>query len=189
MAFLLTARRDGQLDRERAQLLRRPIGALDGFVVLPGDLGQLDAEFVVDGLTITRSSNTVSDVIMGCAMPEGEQGMNVARLITLAAGFPTSVPAITVNRFCCSGSQTIALAADSIRSGNTDIAIAGGVESMSMVAMSSATRSSSCCSSPISLSIPSSRLNSSWSSCSIFILPSPRTLGSRTRPRHCVSGA
>jgi acetyl-CoA acyltransferase len=77
----------------------------------------------------------VSDVIMGCAMPEGEQGMNVARLITLAAGFPTSVPAITVNRFCSSGSQTIALAADSIRAGNTDIAIAGGVESMSMVAM------------------------------------------------------
>jgi acetyl-CoA acyltransferase len=68
-------------------------------------------------------------------MPEGEQGMNVARVIALSAGFPTAVPAITVNRFCCSGSQTIALAADSIRAGNTDIAIAGGVESMSMVAM------------------------------------------------------
>jgi acetyl-CoA acyltransferase len=77
----------------------------------------------------------VSDIIMGCAMPEGEQGMNVARVIALSAGFPTAVPAITVNRFCCSGSQTIALAADSIRAGNTDIAIAGGVESMSMVAM------------------------------------------------------
>ncbi len=77
----------------------------------------------------------VSDVILGCAMPEGEQGMNVARLITLAAGFPTAVPAITVNRFCCSGSQTIALAADSIRAGNADIVVAGGVESMSMVAM------------------------------------------------------
>ena len=77
----------------------------------------------------------VSDVMLGCAMPEGEQGMNVARLITLAAGFPTSVPAATINRFCCSGSQTIALAADTIRSGNADIVIAGGVESMSMVAM------------------------------------------------------
>ena len=77
----------------------------------------------------------VGDVVLGCAMPEGEQGMNVARLIGLAAGFPTSVPAITVNRFCSSGSQTIALAADTIRAGNADIMIAGGVESMSMVAM------------------------------------------------------
>jgi acetyl-CoA acyltransferase len=77
----------------------------------------------------------VDDVVLGCAMPEGEQGMNVARLIAQAAGFPTSVPAMTVNRFCCSGSQTIALAADSIRTGNSDIVIAGGVESMSMVAM------------------------------------------------------
>jgi acetyl-CoA acyltransferase len=77
----------------------------------------------------------VDDIMLGCAMPEGEQGMNVARLIGLAAGFPTSVPAITVNRFCSSGSQTIALAADTIRAGNADIMIAGGVESMSMVAM------------------------------------------------------
>jgi len=77
----------------------------------------------------------VNDVILGCAMPEGEQGMNLARLITLAAGFPTEVPAITINRFCCSGSQTIALAADTIRAGNADIIIAGGVESMSMVEM------------------------------------------------------
>ena len=77
----------------------------------------------------------VDDIVLGCAMPEGEQGMNVARLIAFAAGFPTSVPAMTVNRFCSSGSQTIALAADSIRSGNADIIIAGGVESMSMVAM------------------------------------------------------
>ncbi len=77
----------------------------------------------------------VSDVFLGCAMPEGEQGMNIARMITLAAGFPTSVPAITINRFCSSGSQTIAMAADSIRAGNADIVIAGGVESMSMVAM------------------------------------------------------
>ncbi len=77
----------------------------------------------------------VEDVIFGCAMPEGEQGMNVARMIALLAGFPTSVPAMTVNRFCSSGSQTIALAADTIKAGNADIIIAGGVESMSMVAM------------------------------------------------------
>jgi len=77
----------------------------------------------------------VSDVYLGCAMPEGEQGMNIARMVTLAAGFPTDVPAITINRFCSSGSQTIAMAADTIRAGNADIVIAGGVESMSMVAM------------------------------------------------------
>jgi len=77
----------------------------------------------------------VDDIVFGCAMPEGEQGMNVARVITLLAGFPTSTPAMTVNRFCCSGSQTIALAADSIKAGSADIIIAGGVESMSMVAM------------------------------------------------------
>ena len=77
----------------------------------------------------------VDDILIGCAMPEGEQGMNVARCIALLAGFPTSVPAATINRFCCSGSQTIALAADSIKAGSADIIIAGGVESMSMVAM------------------------------------------------------
>jgi len=79
--------------------------------------------------------NMVDDIVFGCAMPEGEQGMNIARLIGMAAGFPVEVPAMTVNRFCCSGSQTIALAADTIRAGNSDIIIAGGVESMSMVAM------------------------------------------------------
>ena len=79
--------------------------------------------------------NEVDDIIIGCAMPEGEQGMNIARMIALTAGFPVEVPAITVNRFCCSGSQTIALAADSIRAGSQDIVVAGGVESMSLVAM------------------------------------------------------
>jgi acetyl-CoA acyltransferase len=77
----------------------------------------------------------VDDVMLGCAMPEGEQGMNVARMITLLAGFPVEVPATTVNRFCSSGSQSIAWAADVIRSGNADVIIAGGVESMSMVPM------------------------------------------------------
>ena len=77
----------------------------------------------------------VEDIIMGCAMPEGEQGMNIARMIALLAGFPTFVPAMTVNRFCSSGSQSIAIAADSIKAGHADIIIAGGVESMSMVAM------------------------------------------------------
>ncbi len=77
----------------------------------------------------------IDDVMVGCAMPEGEQGMNIARMITLLAGFPVEITATTLNRFCCSGSQTIAWAADTIRSGSNDIVIAGGVESMSMVAM------------------------------------------------------
>ncbi|MGC8916669.1 MAG: thiolase family protein [Thermoanaerobaculum sp.] len=77
----------------------------------------------------------VDDFIVGCAMPEGEQGMNMARLIWLLAGFPVDVPATTINRFCCSGSQSIAWAADVIKAGSADIIIAGGVESMSMVPM------------------------------------------------------
>jgi acetyl-CoA acyltransferase len=77
----------------------------------------------------------IDDVMVGCAMPEGEQGMNIARMITLLAGFPVEVTATTLNRFCSSGSQTIAWAADTIKAGSNDIVIAGGVESMSLVAM------------------------------------------------------
>ncbi len=77
----------------------------------------------------------VADVIIGCAMPEGEQGMNVARIATLLAGFPNHVPAMTINRFCSSGSQAVALAADRIRVGEADVMIAGGTESMTMIPM------------------------------------------------------
>lgn len=77
----------------------------------------------------------VEDVIIGCAFPEGEQGMNMARIIALRAGLPTEVPGMTVNRFCSSGLQTIAIAAEKIMCGFADIMIAGGVESMSMVPM------------------------------------------------------
>ncbi|MCD6048196.1 MAG: acetyl-CoA acetyltransferase [Gammaproteobacteria bacterium] len=77
----------------------------------------------------------INDVIIGCAMPEAEQGMNVARISTLLAGLPNTVPAMTVNRFCSSGIQTIALAADRIRTGEADVILAGGVESMTMVPM------------------------------------------------------
>ena len=77
----------------------------------------------------------VEDVILGCAMPEGEQGFNVARLALLLAGLPDSVPGMTVNRFCSSGLQAIALAAQAIASGMSECIIAGGVESMSMVPM------------------------------------------------------
>ena len=77
----------------------------------------------------------VGDVIVGCAMPEAEQGMNVARIGVLLAGLPDSVPAMTVNRFCASGVQAVALAADRIRTGDDDVVIAAGTESMSMVPM------------------------------------------------------
>jgi acetyl-CoA acyltransferase len=77
----------------------------------------------------------IDDVIIGCAMPEGEQGMNVARIGALLAGIPDSVAAQTVNRFCSSGLQTVALAADRIRLGEADLMLAGGTESMSMVPM------------------------------------------------------
>ncbi len=78
----------------------------------------------------------IEDVIMGCAMPEAEQGMNVARIAALRAGLPNTVPGQTVNRFCSSGLQTIALAAQQIMSGMGDVIVAGGTESMSMVPMS-----------------------------------------------------
>jgi len=77
----------------------------------------------------------IGDVIIGCAMPEGEQGMNVARIGALLAGLPDSVAAQTVNRFCSSGLQAVALAADRIRLGECELMLAGGVESMSMVPM------------------------------------------------------
>ncbi|MDY6826210.1 MAG: acetyl-CoA C-acyltransferase [Bacillota bacterium] len=77
----------------------------------------------------------VEDVIMGCSFPEAEQGMNVGRIIALQAGFPDSVPGQTVNRFCSSGLQAIALAAERIMLGYADAIVAGGVESMSMVPM------------------------------------------------------
>ncbi|HZL55465.1 MAG TPA: beta-ketoacyl synthase N-terminal-like domain-containing protein, partial [Bryobacteraceae bacterium] len=68
----------------------------------------------------------VEDVILGCAMPEGEQGSNMARIAALRAGLPVTVPGVTINRFCSSGLQAIAMAADRIRSGSAHIIVAGG---------------------------------------------------------------
>jgi acetyl-CoA acyltransferase len=78
---------------------------------------------------------SVEDVVMGCAMPEAEQGMNVARLSAVLAGLPNEVPAFTVNRFCSSGLQAIAIAAERVMVGSVDTVIGGGVESMSLVPM------------------------------------------------------
>jgi len=83
------------------------------------------------GIDVSR----IEDAIIGCAMPEGEQGMNVARIGLLLAGLPDTIAAQTINRFCSSGLQAVALAADQIRLGQADLMLAGGTESMSMVPM------------------------------------------------------
>src|SRR4029078_3802078 len=79
--------------------------------------------------------NQVEDVIMGCAFPEAEQGMNVAETTMIAACLPVETSAMTVNRYCSSGLQTIAIAADRIRTGAAEVIIAGGLETMSMIPM------------------------------------------------------
>ena len=77
----------------------------------------------------------VEDVVMGCAMPEAEQGMNVARVAAIRAGLPVETSAMTINRFCSSGLQSIAIVADRIRTGGIDVGIGGGLETMSMIPM------------------------------------------------------
>lgn len=77
----------------------------------------------------------IEDVILGCAMPEAEQGMNVARTASLRAGLPVEVSAMTINRFCSSGLQSIAMAAERIAGGGAEVIVAGGTESMTLVPM------------------------------------------------------
>ncbi|API86337.1 acetyl-CoA C-acyltransferase [Francisella uliginis] len=86
--------------------------------------------------TVTESNinpNDIDDIVVGCAMPEAEQGLNVARISSLLAGLPNTVPAFTINRYCSSGLQSIAIAANEIAQGNMDVAIGAGIESMSMI--------------------------------------------------------
>ncbi|GAC1700516.1 MAG: thiolase family protein [Candidatus Acidiferrum sp.] len=117
--------------------VRTPVGrAYKGSLraTRPDDLAALaisEAIKRVPGL----DAKEIDDVILGCAMPEGEQGMNVARIAALRAGLPVETSAMTINRFCASGLQAIALAAERIRSGAADVIIAGGTESMSLVPM------------------------------------------------------
>jgi acetyl-CoA acyltransferase len=101
--------------------------------VRPDDLAAVAIRGLLDRTGINPLD--VEDIIMGCAFPEGEQGMNFARIAALKAGVPVEVPAQTVNRFCSSGLQTIASAAERIMAGFADCIIAGGAESMSMVPM------------------------------------------------------
>jgi len=102
--------------------------------VRPDDMAAVVIKEVLERAAPVKAED-VQDVILGCAFPEGEQGMNVARVVLLRAGFPHTVPGQTVNRFCASGLQTIALAAQQIMAGFGDCIIAGGLESMSMVPM------------------------------------------------------
>jgi acetyl-CoA acyltransferase len=100
----------------------------------PDDLGATAIRGAVDrvaGLDVKE----IDDVIMGCAFPEAQQGMNVARTAAILAGIPAETSAMTVNRYCSSGLQTIALAADRIRTGGAEIIVAGGLETMSMIPM------------------------------------------------------
>ncbi len=99
----------------------------------PDDLAALVLREAVNRAGI--DPNLVEDVILGCAMPEAEQGMNLARLAALRAGLPDAVSGVTVNRFCSSGLQTIAMGVAAIMAGHNDVVLAGGVESMSYVPM------------------------------------------------------
>jgi acetyl-CoA acyltransferase len=101
--------------------------------VRPDDLAATAIRALVDRAGIDPAR--VDDVILGCAFPEGEQGMNVARVAALRAGLPVQVPGQTVNRFCASGLQSIATAAERILAGHADCIVAGGTESMSLVPM------------------------------------------------------
>jgi acetyl-CoA acyltransferase len=98
----------------------------------PDDLGGIVVKALLDRYPQVNKDE-VDDVIIGCAMPEAESGNNMARVITLRAGLPDFVPAVTINRFCSSGLQAIAMAADRIRAGGAEIVIAGGAETMSLM--------------------------------------------------------
>ena len=100
----------------------------------PDEMGAAVIKEAIDRVTGLEMSE-IEDVIMGCAMPEAEQGMNVARAAAIRAGLPVETSAMTINRFCSSGLQSIAMAADRIRSGGAETIVAGGLETMSMIPM------------------------------------------------------
>jgi acetyl-CoA acyltransferase len=100
----------------------------------PDDLAAIAIKAAIDRVP-RLAPGEIDDVILGCAMPEGEQGMNVARIASLRAGLPVETSAMTVNRFCSSGLQSIAMAAERIMVGSAEVIVAGGTESMTMVPM------------------------------------------------------
>ena len=116
----------------RTAVGKAPKGSLRA--MRPDDLGAYAIRGALERVP-NLERKEIEDVIIGCAMPEGEQGMNVARICSLRAGVPIESAAMTVNRFCASGLQTIALAAERIRCRSADVIVAGGTESMSLVPM------------------------------------------------------
>jgi acetyl-CoA acyltransferase len=116
----------------RTAVGKAPKGTLS--VMRPDDMAAVVIREVLDRAPGVSAAD-VDDVILGCAMPEGEQGLNVARIASLRAGVPIEASAVTVNRFCSSGLQAIAYGAERIMLGGAEVAIAGGTESMSMVPM------------------------------------------------------
>ena len=117
--------------------LRTPVGrAFKGTLrsTRPDDLAAIAMKAALERVP-ELDTKEIEDVILGCAMPEGEQGMNVARIAALRAGLPVEVSAMTINRFCSSGLQAIAMAAERIQTGGADVIVAGGTESMSMIPM------------------------------------------------------
>src|SRR5215471_7437888 len=100
----------------------------------PDDLAAVAIKGALDRLP-QLDKREIEDVILGCATPEAEQGMNVARIAALRAGLPVEISAVTINRFCSSGLQAIAVAAERIMSGGAEAIVAGGTESMTMIPM------------------------------------------------------
>src|SRR5271167_2500387 len=122
------------LDCLRTPVGKAPKGTLR--TTRPDDLAALVFQALLEKYPAV-SPTEIDDVILGCATPEGESGMNMARVAALRAGLPDTVPGVTINRFCSSGLQAIAMAADRIRAGGSDIILAGGAESMSMLPVGS----------------------------------------------------
>ena len=119
--------------------VRTPIGRAPRGVfknTRPDDLAALVSREAIRRAEVEPA--TIEDVVLGCAHPEAEQGLNVARQVGMLAGLPDEVPAMTINRFCSSGLQAVAIVADRITAGSIDVGLAGGLESMSMVPMGGA---------------------------------------------------
>jgi len=116
----------------RTAVGKAPKGALSA--VRPDDMAAIAMRTAIDNVQGLHADE-IDDIYIGCAMPEAEQGLNVARVAAFRAGIPYSVPAMTLNRFCSSGLQSIAFAAERIAAGNAHCIVAGGTESMSMIPM------------------------------------------------------
>jgi acetyl-CoA acyltransferase len=116
----------------RTAVGKAPNGALRS--TRPDDLGAVAVRGALDRIP-QLDVKQIEDVIIGCAMPEAEQGLNLARIISLRAALPVEASAMTINRYCASGLQSIALAVERIRGGSADVIVAGGAESMSMIPM------------------------------------------------------